>query len=605
MTTYAQLLLELLASSPLPAEGYEPRTVGYYVMEVFPFAVLFIVVGGGIALVMAWQEWNRDRQVFKCIQELELPPSAKVLDRELQKLAARDPKFDRKAFEAQVGEVFSRVRKARADAAPLPRHEVSDGVWRRAVVERELELAQGSRLFHAQVRLNEATLVGAFSDAHFDALHVRVAWSSRPIEVAVELSAAEAEAKAARTPEQLHVEVWVFVRRPDAKTLSGEAAGKCPSCGAPYVGGAANFCTHCQAILNSGSYGWVLAQVMDYAVYRGPWRQFTGFDEMVTRDPGFSPETIEDRGALLFWKWLHARSSRSTDTISRLAAGELLDTLREEAVELVSKRMRRWVFDVKVAGVDLLLMELDSEENRDEVCLRVRWSGRVAQFQEDAPPHVPRSSYATVLTLVRKSGAQTDVKTGVSSDRCHSCRGANQDTEASSCAFCQAPFAPGEFDFVLKKAESFEAWMTSRTETSALRKAVEPFLPSFKFVDERTRLLRMMASLAYADGTVSREERALLKVCSRRWGIPFEEIRPNLEGAVPPLEASLKKGSWPARAFVEGLCDAAAIDGVIDRRERNLILKIAKHLGIEAPTQPAMQARADAVRRALRDANAD
>ena len=33
------------------------------------------------------------------------------------------------------------------------------------------------------------------------------------------------------------VPAWVFVRRPTAKTLAGQAPGRCPNCGAPYDGG--------------------------------------------------------------------------------------------------------------------------------------------------------------------------------------------------------------------------------------------------------------------------------------------------------------------------------------------------------------------------------
>lgn len=595
----AELLSLSLAAAP---DLLEPSSLAQLVQTGKPFAILFIGLGSVVALGLAVQDWRRNHVVLGAIRQLEVPPSARLLDQELAKLKARDPGFDRAGFERQVADLFARLQRAREAGEAPPRHEVSDGVFRRAVVEREFERAQGQRQVQADAKLREARLVGAFSDPHFDALHVRVAWTAHDAQVPFELSREEARARAGRMPEHLHAEVWVFVRRPTAKTLAGRAAGNCPNCGAPFSGGAANLCEHCRAILNSGSYGWVLAQQLDFEVYRGPWRQFTGLEELSTRDPGFSPEAIEDRGALVFWKWLQARSERSPGSAARLCAPPMLAALQAEAEQHLAAHKRRWASNVCVAGVDLLLMELDAEEGVDEVCVRVRWSGQVAEFDDKAPPKVPRGSYATVLTLVRDSRVATDVTTGVSSDRCHACKAASQDSDAALCAFCGAALEPGRHDFVLREARPFEDWMATRQQRGAVAAAVEPFLPSFKFADERQRLLEMMAAMVRADGEVSSSERALIKLCCRRWGIDFPLIRPVLDGEAPAPEVRLEKGSWPARAFLEGLCDAAAIDGVVDRKERALLVAVARRLELEIPTVHSLKLRADRVRRSLREA---
>lgn len=567
---------------------------------------VFIALGlaYALAMVLAWQDWRRNRIVLRSIRALEVPLSAAKIDEEVAKLKLRDPAFDAAAFVRQAGELFLRVQAARRNGALPPRHEVSDGVYRRAVVEREIEKAQGTRAHEGDLALREARLVGAFSDTHFDALHVRMAFTSRRLDVPAGMGDAEATAKAAagKVPESLHAEVWVFVRRPSAKTLAGRAPGKCPNCGALFEGGAANLCGHCQAILNSGAYDWVLAQVLDYEVYRGPWRQFTGYEAMVERDPAFSVEAIEDRGALLFWKWVHARSERKVEIARRLCAAELAEVLAAEARDLEARRKRRWIWDVKVAGVDLLLLELDSHENRDEACVRVRWSARVAEYEEQARPTIAPSSFATVLTMVRAAGAKTDVSTGVSSDRCHACRAASQDGDADTCSFCGVKREPGKHDFVLRDARAFEDWMAHRQQQATLEAAVAPYVPAFKFADERLRLLQLMAAMARADGEVGRIERAHLKTCCRRWGVGFDRVRPTLDGEAAPPEGLPEKGSWPARALLEALCDAAAIDGVIDHKERAMLVSVARRLGVEAPTVHALKARADAVRRTLRQA---
>jgi len=593
-------LLLLAAAVPDPTV-FEPKSWGSYVASLVPLAVTFIVLGALLAAVLAYQDWRRNRIVIESIRHLELPPSAAVLAGELAKLKARDPEFDQAGLEALAGELFERVKAARTAGEPPPRHEVSDAVFRRAVAELALEKAQGRRRFHVSPLLREARLVGAFSDPHFDALHVRMAWTSQPIEAAVTTSAANLAALASKKATTLQTEVWVFVRRPTARTLKGQSPGKCPSCGAPFAGGAANLCTHCKAILNSGSYGWVLSQRIDYEVYRGPWRQFTGYEQMVARDPGFNPETTEDRAALLFWRWLQARAERRPEIAQRLVTPEQRLALEDEAKRLVASRQRRWTSDVSVAGVDLLLMDLDTDEGHDEVAVRVRWTGHVSQFGEENAPCVPRASFATVLTLARERGAATPLDTGVSSDRCHGCKAAFQE-DVAACSYCGAPAEPGKHDFVLRDARPMEDWMAWRQSRATLAQAVAPYLPAFKFVDERRRLLLMIAALMRADGVVSQAERALVRVCCARWSIPYPEILPVLEGQEQPPEITLEPKSWQARAFLEGLCDAAAIDGVIDVKERALIASVAKKLGLDVPTIAALNARAEAVRRTLKEA---
>lgn len=590
----------LAAATPAP-NVFEQESLAAAFVHWAPAAVAAILLGGLLALVLAYQDWRRNRIVLEAIHKLELPPSASVLAQELAKLKARDPAFDQAGFEQLVTGLFGRVVAARAAGEPPPRHEVSDAVARRATVELALEESQGRRVFHGEPTLREVRTVGAFSDPHFDALHVRVAWTSRPVEAPAKTPAANLSALTSGKSPVLHTEVWVFVRRPTAKTLAGQSPGKCPNCGAPFAGGAANLCTHCKAILNSGAYGWVLAQRLDYEVYRGPWRQFTGFEAMVARDPAFSPEAVEDRAALVFWKWLHARAERRPELARRLATPELLQALQEEAERLARGSKRRWTSDVVVAGVDVLLMDLDTDEGHDEVAVRVRWSGRVAEFGADSPPSMKPASFATVLTLARERGLASSVETGVSSDRCHACKAAFQD-DAVACTYCGAPAEPGRHDFVLRDARPMEDWMAWRQSRATLQQAVVPFLPAFKFVDERRRLLQMIAGVVRADGQVSRAERALVRLCCQRWDIPYGDVLPVLTGEAPAPEVTLPPKSWQARAFLEGLCDAAAIDGYVDGKERGLLATVARRLELEVPTHAALKARADGVRRTLREA---
>ncbi|HPS82080.1 MAG TPA: CTP synthase, partial [Candidatus Limiplasma sp.] len=58
-------------------------------------------------------------------------------------------------------------------------------------------------------------------------------------------------------------EVWTLLRRPGAKTLSrpGLMEGYCPNCGNKLALSTSITCASCQALINSGEYDWVLAEI--------------------------------------------------------------------------------------------------------------------------------------------------------------------------------------------------------------------------------------------------------------------------------------------------------------------------------------------------------
>ncbi len=579
---------------------FEPTSALAVLNSLYLWGLFFVLGGGTVGLVLLVQDWRRSKVTFKAIHQLETPASAKLVDQEIARLRKEDRDFDLAAFEQRAQALFARIMDGREKGELPPRHEVSDGVYRRELAMREIEREHGVRLVHTAIHPLEVRTIGAFHDRFFDSLHVRFSFSSR----VTELSTGKNLATTRSPEEQVTTVVWVFVRRPGAKTKKGLPAGSCPNCGAPFSGGATNLCSHCQAIGNSGQYDWVLAQELSFDAYRGPWREFTGLEQMNERDPGFCPEVSEDRAALIFWKWILARTRRDPDQLRRVATPSMLQETAAEAEAYRGRGERRWIWDVQVEGVDLVLIDHDTDEDKDEVCLRVRWRGRVGDFSEGSRPVVPVSSQSTVLTLVRESGVKTDMRTGVSSDRCHKCKAAHGEADTVKCSYCGAPLEPGKHDFVLDGAHGWETWMSVRRQRAEVAKTVEPYLPSFKFADERLRLLQMMAAMARADGRVDSSERALLKLCAKRWGVGFRDVAPMLDCHQPP-EFDLEPGSWLARSFLEAVITAAAIDGQIDSKERALILRLARRLRIAAPSREALAARAEQVKATRRQVELD
>lgn len=546
------------------------------VRDLLLFGGLFIVLAGGVVALLLFRQDLRRSRPSRSLARLEQLPTLDRLEQALAGLRQRDPKFDLREVEKQARRLFSLTRAPLESTDALPRTELSDGMFRRMLVQRALWKAEGRPVPAGTPEIDEVRTLGAFAEPAFDSLHVRVQWR-------------EAGSREERA------EVLVFVRRPHARTVPVKE-GKCPECGAPYPGGPANLCPFCRAVLNSGEYGWVLSQALELDAYRGPWREFLGVERMIAQDPGFSPECIEDRGALIFWKWIQSRVEQSPDRLLRFSDAHYRARRQERDERLAARGEREWLWQVRLHGVDLLKGVRENEEGFDEVHVRVRWSACHGVVDARWPrPSVPSTSQATVFTLVRTTGALTDLRRGISSDRCPSCNAALTEVEGVRCPFCETPFEPARTDFVLHVAREWEDWVVSQREESQRDRWVNPYLPSFKYPDQRQRLLQAMVAISMADGEVSPIERRLLHRCARRWRLPEAPLRQLLAQPTALPALPLEPGSWMAQSFVDALIAVAAMDGRIASGERKLIDQVCAKLGVAPPLPGALQTRAELV----------
>jgi tellurite resistance protein len=90
----------------------------------------------------------------------------------------------------------------------------------------------------------------------------------------------------------------------------------------------------------------------------------------------------------------------------------------------------------------------------------------------------------------------------------------------------------------------------------------------------------MMAALAAADGVVDDKERALLKMCAERWGLPWANVELALNAGPGLYERLVTKQSPEAEQFLAQLVELALVDGKVDRRERQMLASAALHLGV-------------------------
>ena len=512
------------------------------------------------------------------------PPSAREVTAWVDALRASDPDFDLVAFLDQVKGLFLRVQTAwaRGDLGPI-RRDLSDATFQRFRVQLDLINAQGVRNVTADMAVLDLQAVGLERTTAFDTLHVRIRAQARDMDVPLSVSAEDARERVRRAPLEPFIEVWSFVRRPGTRSRKDGALppGKCPNCGAPFEGGAAGNCTYCGAIVNSGAYDWVLAEITQGVEAGSAPLEVPGLEALRAVDPALSLEVLEDRASLLFWGWLDAQARGEPGRMAKLATASSLAEVAADVAGLRSRRLKRVFFQAAVGSVAVRGIEDGSATTLAHV--EVRWSARMGVVPEGASA----GTLATlpqrwIFTLERKAGVKTDEARGMATARCGNCGAPLGDSVQPTCEHCGATLNDGAHDWVLANAEPLEVW-AARSRAQPVQKAPAAGARGSDVVmdaSERQRLLYTMAAMAAADGGVDDRERRMLKLCAERWGVPYENVELALK-ADPALFERLVPPPGPAgESFLRSLVQIALVDGKVDRQERRMLESAAARLGL-------------------------
>jgi len=482
------------------------------------------------------------------------------MQRALSGLLERDPNFSTEAFLRAAERAFLAVQDAWAarDLNPARRF-MSDGVLRRFTVQLALNELHGKRNVTTGTRVLAKTVIAAEKDDDFDTLHVAFQAALRDLDVPNDTPTTEALRQASMVRETRFTEVWSFVRRIGSNAKTGLLAeGKCPSCGAPAEQAPNATCGYCNAILNSGSHDWVLAEITQESEWRLRHPSPDGFARLKAKDPAANVQVLEDRASLVFWKWLETRATGEPKRFARLCSPQTFGELRA-----LEGKPDRSLSRAAVGGVEL--WKLSSDADYDRAHLLVRWSTGGASSL----------AHTSVLTLARKAGLVTHRACGMSTDRCHRCSAVQTVLEAVECDHCGVVLSQ---DWAFEDLASLEAYRARQTQDDPVTRSLDELTGGIAEPHERRRVLALMVAVARADGTVSRSERRLLEGCAQRWSIepavlqglliaPSEEMTPLAPGSMDE-----------ARIVLNALVGAALVDGKVDPAEKKLLESIASHL---------------------------
>jgi hypothetical protein len=199
-------------------------------------------------------------------QGTELPtladPGAGVRFSQIQQ---RDPSLTWDVLQARIAYVFNQLQAAWSgrDSARI-RPFVSDNLFQSMVYWIDLYVQQRCRNVTENARILRIDLANVLSDAHYDAVTVRVFATGLDYTISDDGKVLSGSRSRPRT----YSEYWTLIRGSSKKGPSrGDA--NCPNCGAPLKIGMAGTCEYCQVKVTSGEFDWVLSRIEQDEAYTG------------------------------------------------------------------------------------------------------------------------------------------------------------------------------------------------------------------------------------------------------------------------------------------------------------------------------------------------
>ena len=505
-------------------------------------------------------------------------------------LRSRDPAFDEGRFLERVGRAFDVAQGAWCDQDLEPlRPFVSDGVFERFSLQLEEQRAEGWRQRIDGLTVTHRSLVEGRIGSPFDTVTVRIAFSAEIHRVDLESGR---RISGATLPERQFAECWTFLRKSGTRTRdqAGLMEGRCPNCGASLELNQSAHCGHCEALVKSGSFDWVLVEITQASVWRaGDEQGVPGLAAYLERDPGLSLGMLEDRASVVFWRWAASDRRGSILPLSRVSSPAFCEaygpTLAADEHGQRRSPADRAVGSVRTLGVV-------PGEDLDRVLVEVHWDGREATFGPDGQASLEkrRQMRRTVLILGRRPGGRTDVETSFTTAHCGTCGAADDGSTEAECPYCQSPRTGDRHTWLLHELAE-RHWDRTRellTAANAPASAVPP-APS------EEGLLAWAATLIHADGGMSEGEERGFRRLAQRLEVPRARAEALLEaphelGDMDPVPAGR------AEPWLDSLIGLALEDGRISADERRLLDHAAAELGL---AKGSVQARIKAARSRL------
>lgn len=507
----------------------------------------------------------------------------------IEAICKRDPAFSPDALEARVKTAFLQLQNAWCahDLNPV-RQFVSDGIYERFSLQIAEQQDAGIRDHMEDIRVLSTNIEQIESDAVFDTVTVRIRASA--IDYKADLKTGK-RVSGSPAPASF-VEYWSFVRRLNAKSLhkDGLMEGNCPNCGAGLELNETAVCPSCQALIKSGEYDWVLAEITQgYEWQPQPQTELPGVAQLQKEDPGFAVQHLEDRASVMFWRHIQAVKQGTVAPIRKMASDAFCEQMNAEIRP--DKNGSRKIYKQCAVGSVKTLGLLLAEGHADKALVQIRWSGKSCELTPDSKPRERTSLCHSVYVLERQHGVKSSTDKALSSAHCPGCGAPAGEGTENACRYCGTVLNDGSSDWILTHIGSplSKSIMDLRSRMKEAAPAAEPHA-------EGLELAAWMVQVMLADGQIDPKEQAVIEQFAAARNIPKPQINLLIESARSgQIETPMPSGRQEAKAWLEEMAKMALADGFVSKEEHTALMKLGKKLGYSAHDikQCILKARAD------------
>ncbi|MDT8389501.1 MAG: TIM44-like domain-containing protein [Lentisphaeria bacterium] len=560
----------------------EAPVIGIPVAIIVVTAVFFTVMKGGKSAVSHHQSG--------VIRSSHLRQDTDRVSAGVAAIRKRDSGFDPDVLGERIKRAFEVVQSAWCDQQLDPiRPFVTDGVFERFSLQVDELKARGLVNQMEGLTIHSVVLADAHSDEMFDTVSFRITASAVDNEVDV---ASGKRVSGGRTNEAF-TEYWSFIRRPGVQSLAGDGLmeGNCPNCGSGLTLNASAKCPSCGALIKSGQYDWVLAEITQACEWTPVGTdRVPGFQAIRKTDPAFSIQRLEDRASVVFWRLMTSYREGRIDPVRKMAmeafCQELAPLLRRD-----EQGLRTYPGHCAVGAVTTRAVV--AGEPLDKAAVEIRWSSH--QTQEDESGKTRQTKQVTlraeVFVLGRRHGVAGKGDFALASAHCPGCGAAVSSSAHDACDYCGAVLNDPGTDWMLMERLPVYSERAQELIRGAVRTARDKGRPltaagtavpggtPASALEQAAWMIKMMV----ADGYVDDQEREQLEHFARHRGLTTGHIDTLIQSAVAgELDAPAPRDLAETTRWLEAMAEVALADGKIDPREKAALQSLGKHVGYSA-----------------------
>lgn len=344
------------------------------------------------------------------------------------------PGFDQAAFLAKVRKAFIEVQRAwSAQSTDMMRRFISDGVYQRFNTQFKMMrlLQQGNPL--SEINISMVWVERIEQDGRYDIVHAGVKASM----IDRFVCALNHDLDEEGTNE--FVEYWSFIRKRGAAGRDMYETEQCPNCGAPLPKDMGELCKckYCNAMVNSGEFDWVLAEITqqddfhrdEFHPEKSPGLK-AKVAEMDSIYGDFAVQLVEDKASNAWMQMMTARAMHDPAIMRRFVADDLFRQLASEYEK--SREIFNRIFLNRVT-----LIKAEQRDGKNILTFVLTASIQRAMLTGNSvrlidPEIVEREQ---IMTLTRDATAGAG-KGSIYQHTCPACGAPVKDTLDIKCAFC-------------------------------------------------------------------------------------------------------------------------------------------------------------------------